>query len=185
MDAQIVGDARAKLGIESTPTPASGGRRRLRSGPPHRGAHGTARTRRRARRGDAVPARRRRSMRRAAPECRRRRRAGYRCGRRGIGGDGGACHRQRRCVHERCRCQPPNKACRVLVCALILAPPQRHTICRFLSGSCAPACRWRGNRVHTAGATTQIVGSPTPPQKSNEGTINVSTFGISASRRIS
>ncbi len=36
----------------------------------------------------------------------------------------------------------------------------------------------------TDGATTQIVGSPTPPQKSYDGTSTVSTFGISARRRI-
>ena len=38
--------------------------------------------------------------------------------------------------------------------------------------------------LRTAGVTTQMVGSPTPPQKSLVGTITVSTFGISASRRI-
>jgi hypothetical protein len=37
----------------------------------------------------------------------------------------------------------------------------------------------------TAGAATQIVGSPTPPQKSLVGTITVSTLGNSASRIIS
>ena len=37
----------------------------------------------------------------------------------------------------------------------------------------------------TAGATTQIVGSPTPPQKSLVGTTTVSIFGMSLSRRIS
>jgi len=37
--------------------------------------------------------------------------------------------------------------------------------------------------LSTAGVTTQMVGSPTPPQKSYVGTITVSTFGISASRR--
>ena len=42
-----------------------------------------------------------------------------------------------------------------------------------------------GIAFSTAGATTQIVGSPTPPQKSYVGTITVSTFGMSASRRIS
>ena len=36
--------------------------------------------------------------------------------------------------------------------------------------------------VRTAGVTTQIVGSPTPPQKSYDDTITVSTFGISAIR---
>src|SRR6266478_3862182 len=34
--------------------------------------------------------------------------------------------------------------------------------------------------LSTEGATTQIVGSPTPPQKSYVGTMTVSTFGISA-----
>jgi hypothetical protein len=37
----------------------------------------------------------------------------------------------------------------------------------------------------TAGAATQIVGSPTPPQKSFVGTITVSTLGNSARRMIS
>src|SRR5438046_353569 len=37
----------------------------------------------------------------------------------------------------------------------------------------------------TAGAATQIVGSPTPPQKSWVGTISVSTLGNSARRMIS
>ena len=39
--------------------------------------------------------------------------------------------------------------------------------------------------LRTAGVTTQIVGSPTPPQKSYDGTITVSTFGMSTRRRIS
>jgi hypothetical protein len=39
--------------------------------------------------------------------------------------------------------------------------------------------------LSTAGATTEIVGSPTPPQKSPVGTITVSTLGISARRMIS
>ena len=34
----------------------------------------------------------------------------------------------------------------------------------------------------TEGATTQMVGSPTPPQKSYVGTITVSTLGICARR---
>src|SRR5262249_26200235 len=38
--------------------------------------------------------------------------------------------------------------------------------------------------LRTAGVTTEIVGSPTPPQKSWLGTITVSTLGISARRRI-
>src|SRR5262249_39686536 len=38
--------------------------------------------------------------------------------------------------------------------------------------------------LSTAGVTTLIVGSPTPPQKSPDGTITVSTLGISARRRI-
>ena len=38
--------------------------------------------------------------------------------------------------------------------------------------------------LSTAGVTTEIVGSPTPPQKSCDGTITVSTLGISARRRI-
>jgi hypothetical protein len=39
--------------------------------------------------------------------------------------------------------------------------------------------------LSTAGAATQIVGSPTPPQKSWVGTITVSTLGNSARRMIS
>ena len=46
-----------------------------------------------------------------------------------------------------------------------------------------PVAAWMA--LSTAGATTQIVGSPTPPQKSWLGTSTVSTFGISASRMIS
>ena len=36
--------------------------------------------------------------------------------------------------------------------------------------------------LSTAGAATAIVGSPTPPQKSPDGTITASTFGISSMR---
>ena len=45
-----------------------------------------------------------------------------------------------------------------------------------------PVAAWIA--LSTDGVTTQIVGSPTPPQKSKVGTITVSTFGISARRRI-
>ena len=38
------------------------------------------------------------------------------------------------------------------------------------------------NALSTAGAATQIVGSPTPPQKSPDGMTMVYTFGISAMR---
>ena len=38
------------------------------------------------------------------------------------------------------------------------------------------------NALSTAGAATQIVGSPTPPQKPPEGMMIASTFGICAMR---
>src|SRR4030095_8600789 len=36
--------------------------------------------------------------------------------------------------------------------------------------------------LSTAGVTTEIVGSPTPPQKASDGPITASTFGLSARR---
>jgi len=45
-----------------------------------------------------------------------------------------------------------------------------------------PVAAWMA--LSTAGVLTLMVGSPTPPQKSKVGTITVSTFGISARRRI-
>ena len=61
-----------------------------------------------------------------------------------------------------------------------------YTSFTFFSGSVRtglPVAAWIA--LSTAGATTQIVGSPTPPQNPPELTITVSTLGISASRMIS
>ena len=43
-----------------------------------------------------------------------------------------------------------------------------------------PVAAWIAFMI--AGTTTQIVGSPTPPQKPPDGTSTVSTFGIAAMR---
>jgi hypothetical protein len=64
--------------------------------------------------------------------------------------------------------------------------PARYTSFTFFSGRLRtglPIAAWMA--LSTAGATTAMVGSPTPPQKSWVGTITVSTLGISASRMIS
>jgi hypothetical protein len=63
---------------------------------------------------------------------------------------------------------------------------RRYTSFTFLSGRLRIGLPVAAKTaLSTAGATTQIVGSPTPPQKSEVGTITVSTFGISARRIIS
>ena len=175
MDAQIVGDAQAKLGgssIERRRRRATG-RRRPRSGPRHRESHGTARNSpdRRARQETQSP-------RGVAGRCGQRLRNAvaddvqrYRCGRGDIGGDGGTCHRQRRCVRERRRCARLRRTSGVPPTTRLARSsfhlPQRHTICRFLSGRLRTGLPVAAVIAFiTAGATTQIVGSPTPPQKS-------------------
>src|SRR5262249_53076897 len=56
----------------------------------------------------------------------------------------------------------------------------------LLSGSVRTGLPVAANiALSTAGVTTEIVGSPTPPQKSIDGTTTVSTFGISTSLSIS
>jgi hypothetical protein len=58
-----------------------------------------------------------------------------------------------------------------------------YTSFRFFSGRLRtgfPVAAWIA--FSTEGVTTQMVGSPTPPQKSSVGTRTVSTFGISAIR---
>jgi len=61
----------------------------------------------------------------------------------------------------------------------------RYTSLTFLSGRLRTGLPVAAKiALRTAGVTTEIVGSPTPPQKSCDGTITVSTFGISARRRI-
>src|SRR4029453_11423020 len=64
------------------------------------------------------------------------------------------------------------------------AAGDRYTSFTFFSGRLRPRLPVAAKiALRTAGVTTEIVGSPTPPQKSPDGTITVSTFGISASRR--
>jgi hypothetical protein len=70
-------------------------------------------------------------------------------------------------------------------CAGTTAPADRYTSFTFFRGRLrtglpVAACI----AFSTEGVTTQIVGSPTPPQKSKVGTITVSTLGISASNII-
>src|SRR5712691_1454599 len=63
--------------------------------------------------------------------------------------------------------------------------PRRYTNFTFFSGRLRTGLPVAAKTaLRTAGATTLIVGSPTPPQKSPDGTITVSTLGISARRRI-
>ena len=64
-----------------------------------------------------------------------------------------------------------------------LASRVREHLRRCLSGRSRTRLPVAANTAFsTAGVTTQIVGSPTPPQKSNDGTSTVSTLGISARR---
>ena len=102
----------------------------------------------------------------ADPHCRRQRRAGHLVGRRHPGRHARLMPRAQRC------CRRP-----------ALRGPYTSFTCfsgRLRTG--LPVAAWIA--FSTQGATTQIVGSPTPPQKSCVGTITVSTFGISASFRI-
>src|SRR5436190_333254 len=67
----------------------------------------------------------------------------------------------------------------------IRGDPQPYTSLTCLSGRLRTGLPVAAKiALSTAGVTTQIVGSPTPPQKSPDGTITVSTVGISASLRI-
>src|ERR1700692_2974584 len=62
---------------------------------------------------------------------------------------------------------------------------RRYTSFTFLSGRLRIGLPVAAKTaLSTAGATTQIVGSPTPPQKSEGGPIPVSAFRISAGRMI-
>ena len=102
------------------------------------------------------------------PQRRRQRRAGCVVCRRNSGGR-----------RQRLSCWSSRGAC------LLHRHPAGHANFTCFSGRLRtglPVAAWIA--LSTLGVTTQIVGSPTPPQKSCVGTITVSTFGNSASLRI-